>query len=398
MNLHLAAPEYVLIVTAIVVILTDLFISQKRLLAVISIVGLCIAAVVTVVMWTDDPQTMFNNMMVLDKFALFFKLIFMGIAAIIILASVDYVSKLKNFQGEYHALIILATLGMILMAATTDLIAIFVALELTSISLYILVGLLKDQRSTESSLKYLLLGGVASAMLLYGMALIFGFTGTTKLGEIAQFIQSLPQETVTSSPGLLLGILLIIAGFGFKVAVFPFQFWVPDVYEGAPTPITMFLSIGSKAAGFAVIIRVFTISFSGPAEFGLEWGWILAIISAISMTFGNLVALPQKNIKRLLGYSSIAHAGYLLMGVAVIGMAAGTDQLGQSGLLFYLLTFAVTGAAAFIAIIAITNKINSDQIDDFEGMGKQSPIMALTLTLALVSLAGFPPTAGFLAK
>jgi len=202
--------------------------------------------------------------MAVDKFALFFKLLFLVIAALVILASTDYVSKFARFQGEYYALVLLSALGMMLMAATAELISIYIALELTSISLYVLVGFLKDPKSTEASLKYLLLGAVASAVLLFGMALVFGFTGQTQLGEIAQAIQGMSLAGVLDSPGLILGMVLMVAGFGFKIAAVPFHMWVPDVYEGAPTPITAYLSVASKAAGFAIILRVFYSAFGLP--------------------------------------------------------------------------------------------------------------------------------------
>jgi NADH-quinone oxidoreductase subunit N len=398
LNIGLAAPEFALLGTAIAVIVLDLFITRKRWLVYVCLAGLGAAAALTIAMWGDHPRLIFNNMLAVDNYALFFKLLFLGIAALIILASTDYVSKFKRFQGEYYALVLLATLGMILMAATTDLISIYLALELTAISFYVLVGFLKDRKSTEASLKYLLLGGVASAILLYGLALVFGFTGTTQLSEIAQFIQAMPAQSITDSPGLILGIILLVAGFGFKVAAVPFQFWVPDVYEGAPTPITLFLSVGSKAAGFAILLRVFYAAFSQPSALAEQWGIILAVLAAVGMTVGNVVAIWQTNIKRMLGYSSIAHAGYLLIGLAAVGMAQSGDTVGQSSILFYLLAFAVTDIAAFVAVIAITNKIGSDDISRFSGLGKQAPVLALALTLALLSLTGFPPTAGFLAK
>jgi len=398
LNLTLFIPEITLLVIAAIVILLDLFIEQKRWLAQVSISGLVIAGGVTIAMWGGSYPAIFNNMLAVDNFAIFFKMLFLGIAFLVILSSTDYVSKFSKFQGEYYALVLLATLGMMLMAATTNLIAIYIALELTSISLYALVGFLKDKKSTEASLKYLLLGAVASAVLLYGMALIFGFTGKTQLGEIAQVIQSLPPMTLLASPGLLLGIVLLVAGFGFKIAAVPFQMWVPDVYEGAPTPITAYLSVASKAAGFAVILRVFFSAFGLPVWLSLNWGLIFAALAAISMTVGNIIAIPQANIKRMLGYSSIAQAGYLMVGLAAMGMASAENILGQSGVLFFLASYTFTNMGAFIAIIAISNKLNSDLIEDYSGMGKRAPLLALALTLCLISLIGMPPAAGFMAK
>ncbi len=397
MNLALLIPELCLVVTAVAVILLDLVVQRKGALAVISLIGLVIAAGFTFVMrgtFTDAS----NNMLAVDGFALFFKLLFLGIAALVILSSVDYISKLSRFQGEYHALILLSTLGMMLMAAASDLISIYVALELTSISLYVLVGFLKDQKSTESSLKYLLLGAVASAVLLYGMALVFGFTGQTQLGEIAQALRTMSLTTVLANPALILGIVLMIAGFGFKIAAVPFHMWVPDVYEGAPTPITAFLSVGSKSAGFALILRVFYSAFGLPEWLSLDWGLVFAVLAAIGMTIGNVVALPQVNIKRMLGYSSIAQAGYLMVGLAAMGVASASSLTGQSTILFFLAGYTLANLGAFAAIIAITGKVDSDLIQDFSGMAKRAPVLALALSLCLISLIGMPPAAGFMAK
>ena len=398
MNLGLLAPELSLAVTAIVVILLDLVIQRKGWLVVVSLVGIAVSAGFSLAMWGGNAQAIFNNMLAVDNFALFFKLLFMGIAALVILASVDYVSRIKRFQGEYLALILLSALGMMLMAATTELISLYIALELASISLYALVGFLKDKKSTEAALKYLLLGAMASAVLLFGMALVFGFTGETQLGEIAQVIQAMSPQAVLASPGLILGMVLLVAGFGFKIAAVPFHMWVPDVYEGAPTPITAYLSVGSKAAGFAIIMRVFYSAFELPSLLSLNWGLIFAVLAAISMTLGNIVALPQGNIKRMLGYSSIAQAGYLMVGLATVGLSPASDIVGRSSLLFFLAGYSLTNLGAFIAIIAISNKLNSDLIDDYSGMAKRAPLLALGLTLSLISLIGMPPAVGFMAK
>jgi NADH-quinone oxidoreductase subunit N len=398
LNLGLLAPELTLAAFAILVILLDLFIQRKGWLVVVSIAGIMVAAGFTIAMWGSHSQAIFSNMLAVDNFALFFKLLFLVIAALVILASVDYVSKFSRFQGEYYALVLLSALGMMLMAATAELISIYIALELASISLYALVGFLKDSKSTESSLKYLLLGAVASAVLLFGMALVFGFTGKTQLGEIAQAIQSLSLSGVLASPGLILGMVLMVAGFGFKIAAVPFHMWVPDVYEGAPTPITAYLSVASKAAGFAVILRVFYSAFGLPSWLSLDWGLIFAVLAAIGMTLGNIIAIPQNNIKRMLGYSSIAQAGYLMVGLATVGFSPAADIVGRSGLLFFLASYALTNLGAFIAIIAISNKLDSDLIQDYSGMSRRAPLLALALTLCLISLIGMPPAAGFMAK
>jgi NADH-quinone oxidoreductase subunit N len=398
LNLGLLAPELSLAGTAIAVILLDLVIQRKGWLVAVSILGILVSAGFGIAMWGGGSQAIFNNMLAVDGFALFFKLLFLGIAALVMLASVDYVSKFARFQGEYCALVLLSALGMMLMAATSELISIYIALELASISLYALVGFLKDSKSTEASLKYLLLGAVASAVLLFGMALVFGFTGKTQLGEIAQAIQGMSLQNMLASPGLVMGIVLLVAGFGFKIASVPFHMWVPDVYEGAPTPITAYLSVGSKAAGFAIVLRVFFSAFGLPTWLSLDWGLIFAVLGAISMTLGNIAAIPQTNIKRLFGYSSIAQAGYLMVGLATVGLSPAADVVGRSAILFFLASYSLTNLGAFTAIIAISNKLKSDLIEDYSGMIKRAPLLALGLSLCLISLIGMPPAAGFMAK
>jgi len=395
LNFDLLTPELGLCGTALLVILADLVVERKTVLAGLSVVGLLVAIGLTLWLWGQGPATAFGGMLVMDQFALFFKLILCGAAILVILSSVDYVSKFPRFQGEYYGLILFSAVGMMLMAATRELVSIYISLELASISLYILAGFLKDHRSSEAGLKYLLLGAVASAVLLYGMALVFGFSGTTHLDKIAGMVGSL--EGLGANPGLLLGIVLMVAGFGFKIASVPFQMWVPDVYEGAPTPITAYLSVASKAAGFAVILRVFITAFGEPAWLSQNWGMLFAILSALSMTVGNVVALAQGNIKRMLGYSSIAQAGYLMVGLAAVGRGPG-DFIGQSSILFFLASYALTNLGAFIAVIAISNKVDSDLIDDYSGMARRAPLLALALAFCLISLTGIPPTAGFVAK
>jgi NADH-quinone oxidoreductase subunit N len=230
------------------------------------------------------------------------------------------------------------------------------------------------------------------------MTLVFGTTGETQLGAIAGAIQSMGMSSILDSPALLMGIVLMVAGFSFKIAAVPFQMWVPDVYEGAPTTVTAYLSVASKAAGFAIIMRIFYSAFGIPDWLSSNWGMIFAVLAIVSMIFGNVVAIPQSNIKRMLGYSSIAQAGYLMVGLATFGMAAASDTVGQSTIMFFLTSYALTNLGAFIAIIAISNKIGSDEINDFAGMFKRAPLLALALTLCLISLIGMPPAAGFMAK
>lgn len=279
-----------------------------------------------------------------------------------------------------------------LMCSTGELISIYIALELASISLYALVSFLKDPKSSEAGLKYMILGAISSAVLLLGMAFVFGITGSTHLDQIADKVSALVSGgQLWDYPALLFGIVLMVAGFGFKIASVPFQMWVPDVYEGAPTPITAFLSVASKAAGFAVILRVFYTAF-GIEAISADWGMIFAVLGAISMTLGNVVAIAQTNIKRMLGYSSIAHAGYIMVGLAAV------STLGKSGVLFFLAGYALANLGAFIAIIAISNKTGSDEISDYSGMSRRSPVISFILAFCLISLIGIPPTVGFMAK
>ena len=391
MNFWLLSPELSLFGIALVVILLDLFIEQKKALAGISVIGLIIPLAFTIALW-GEQQASFSGMLVVDNFSLFFKFLILGIAALVILSSVDYVSKFARFQGEYYALILLSAGGMMLMASTGELISIYIALELASISLYVLASFLKDPKSSEAGLKYMILGAISSAILLLGMAFVFGLTGTTHLDQIAANVGGLISGgQLTDSPALLLGIVLLVAGFGFKIASVPFQMWVPDVYEGAPTPITAYLSVASKAAGFAVILRVFYTAFGAETISG-DWAMIFAVLAAISMTLGNVVAIAQTNIKRMLAYSSIAHAGYIMIGLAAI------STLGKSGVLFFLAGYALANLGAFIAIIAISNKIDSDEITDYSGMARRSPVIAFILAFCLISLIGIPPTVGFMAK
>jgi len=392
------APEISLLCFALLIIMLDLFIANKRVLPFIAVAGALLSAFFVLMLWGGQATEAFYRTIAVDQFGLFFKLLILASTVLVIMASNKYVAKFERFQGEFYALLMLSAIGLMLLVSAINLITIYVALELSGISLYILVSFLKDKKSSEAGLKYLILGSVASAILLYGMALVFGMTGNTCLTCIADYIKGMPDLSLVSVPALLVGLVLLITGFGFKIASVPFQMWVPDVYEGAPTPITAYLSVASKAAGFAVIARVLMTAFGMPAWLHNEWAVIIAVLAAVTMTAGNVMALAQTNIKRLLGYSSIAQAGYLMVGLAAIGMGSQADSTLRSGLLFFLLSYTLTNLGAFIAIIAISNKINSDQIEDYTGMGKRAPMLAVALTLCMVSLTGLPPTAGLIAK
>ena len=402
------SPEIAMVGVALLVIGLDLVVRRKGFLVLASAVGLLVPLGLSIWLWIDvnsidvtnevEKQRLVHifNTLTVDHFALFFKFLVLGVAGLIVLASADYVRKMERYQGEYYGLILFSATGMMLLAAAGELITIYIALELTTLPLAALAAFLMNARSSEAGMKFLILSAISSALLLYGMALVFGFTGSTYLPDIAEKVGSLSGETFGGEFALLLGIILIVAGFGFKISSVPFQMWVPDVYEGAPTPVVAYLSVASKAAGFAVLLRVFYTGFDALA---LDWGILFAVLAAASMTVGNVVAIAQSNIKRLLGYSTIAHAGYLLVGLAAI--AANADDkltIGPSSVLFYLGAYAATNLAAFFAIIAISNKIDSDQIDDFAGMSRRAPYLAFALALALVSLIGIPPTGIFIAK
>jgi NADH-quinone oxidoreductase subunit N len=395
MNLTLLLPEIILAAAALLAVLADLLSSRKGWVTVVSLAGIAAAFGSAIALSGQEPQAVWQGLLAVDRLAFFMKLIFLGLSALIILASVDYVKCMGGFHGEYHALILLSTLGMMLLASSSSLITIFVSLELVSVPIYALAGFLKDQRGTESALKYILLSAVNSAVLLYGLALVFGFTGETSLAGVAGSIGALSASGVWAQPGLLFGLALVLAGFGFKIAAVPFHMWAPDVYEGSPTPVALLLSAGSKLAGFAVLLRVLVTAFQAPMELSQGWGLILAVISALGMTLGNLLAIPQTNIKRLLAYSGIAHSGYMLAAVAAAGVTA--DIASASALLLYMLAFALAEVAAFTAVTIASGRI-SDNIADYAGLGKRSPWLAAGLTVGLISLTGIPPAAGFIAK
>ena len=401
------SPEIAMVGIALLVILLDLVVGRKGFLAVAAGVGLLVPFGLSVWLWTEvngkpaGELTHIFNTLTVDQFALFFKFLVLAVVALVVLASVDYVGKMEGHQGEYYALILFSATGMMLLAAANELITIYVSLELTALPLAALAAFLMTAKSSEAGMKFFVLSAVSSALLLYGMALVFGFTGSTYLPDIAAQAEELasPGSAFGNNYAFLLGVVLIVAGFGFKISSVPFQMWVPDVYEGAPTPVTAYLSVASKAAGFAVLLRVF---YTGLGAFELDWGILFASLAAASMTIGNLVAIAQSNIKRLLGYSTIAHAGYLLVGLAAIAARSedltGGPTIGPTSVLFYLGAYAVTNLAAFFAIIAISNKVNSDQISDFAGVARRAPYVTFALALALVALIGVPPTGIFIAK
>jgi NADH-quinone oxidoreductase subunit N len=395
-------PDLALLVAAGLIVVIDAVLpagagraSTRRAMAVtLALVGIAASAAWSLALVLSDEQgPAFEGLIVVDDYTLFFNFLFAGVAAVIVLASVDYLER-SRFPAEYLALVLCSTVGMMLMAASVDLVAIFVALELQAICFYVLVGFNKDARSSEAALKYLLLGAISTAVTLYGMAYLFGLSGSTSLSGIADFVADADSSTRS---GLVLAAVFLAAGLGFKMAVVPFQMWVPDVYQGAPTPVTAYLSVASKAAGFAVVMRIFVVAM-GEGLISSDWSNLFAAIAALSMTLGNVAALMQGNIKRMLGYSSIAQAGTFLIGLAAVAAEDPQLLLGTSSVVFFLGTYAFTNLGAFVAVIAISGKIGSDEIADYSGLAKRSPWLAAGLAICLVSLTGIPPTAGFWAK
>ena len=394
-DVNLLGPELVLMVVGGFLLIADLFLRDRRLLMGVTLGALFGSIIYAAVLLSEGyvGDSGFHGVLVVDRFSIFFQILLAAAAMAAVLVSSETLARVPSRRGEYLALILFSTAGLQLLAGTRDLIGIFIALELTSISQYILVGFHKDRWSSEAGLKYLLTGAVASAVLLYGMAILLGLTGSTNLSEIAQYIGS---QGSGREEALLLAAVFLIAGFGFKAAVAPFQMWAPDVYTGAPTPIAAYLSVASKAAAFAVLIRVFFEAL-GDDLLAEHWKTVFAALATFSMFVGNFFALRQNNIKRMLAYSSVAQAGTLLIGMAAI-TADRSELLGASGILFYLAGYTVTNLAAFIVIIIVANERGTYAIKDYAGLGRQSPWLAAVLAFALISLIGLPPTAIFFGK
>lgn len=389
LNLHIIAPEIIIVITGMAVLIAGLFMKRERneRLAALSLAGLVVAGIAIVRLWDTQNVIGLEGMAMADRFALFLAGVFIVIAALTVLISVAYPPIRAVERGEYYALVLFATAGMMLMAAGTDLIVLFLGLEMFSICLYILAGFLRPRESSEeSALKYFLLGAFASGFLLYGIALTFGATGETNLAEIAVFLV----EAGLRTPMLLLGLGLILVGFGFKIAMAPFHMWTPDVYEGAPTTITAFMAAGTKTAGFAALLRILTQAFP---TLQADWVPILGVLAVVTMTLGNVVAIWQNNIKRMLAYSSIAHAGYILVAVT----AATNEAL--SAALYYLLVYALMNLGAFAVIVALGRRDREYvSVSDFSGLSAKQPALAAVMALFMLALTGFPPTGGFVGK
>jgi NADH-quinone oxidoreductase subunit N len=402
-DLDRIGPELVLMVAAGGVLLINLALGQRerRWLPFGVLGALAASATWAAVLVARDREAVgFGGTYSLDTFSVFFGFLFIGVAGLVVLASVDLARTLRH-QGEFWALLLLATAAMMLLAGARDLILIFIALELASISQYVLAAFLKNDRASEAGLKYILLGATASAVILYGMAFLFGIAGTTKL-VAPDGGASIASVVAEGDPGLRAGlvaaIVLLAAGLSFKAALVPFQMWVPDVYQGAAVPVAAFLSVGSKAAGFAVVLRIFYEGFGPDSFVGSDWSNVFAAVAAVSMTAGNVLALVQTDIRRLLGYSSVAQAGNIAVGVAAVAASGDGASLGAGGAAFFLATYVFTNLGAFFAVLAISQRVESFAIADYAGMARRAPLLAAVLGFCFVSLTGIPPTAGFVAK
>jgi NADH-quinone oxidoreductase subunit N len=389
-NLLPLLPAIQVLLTALVVLLRDLFIGDeepKGFLAFVSLIGLGLAAVEVVALW-GARESAFTESFLLDDFALFFALVFLLVGALTILSSIQYVRQHGIHEGEYYALILFATVGMMVMAAANDLLVFFLGLETMSVAVYVLTGMWRSSaRSSEAAMKYFLMGAFATGFLLYGIALIYGATGSTNLNVIAERLVEQPRDWPLYLVG---GGFLLLVGFAFKIGAVPFHFWVPDVYEGAPTPVAGFMSVAVKAAAFAAWARILMHKLS-PLD--SDWVVPLSIVAVATMTFGNLLAIGQSSVKRMLAYSSIAHAGYLLIAI-VVG-----EEWGGMPLLFYVAAYAFMTFGAFAVLSSLADDTGPrESYSDLAGLGFKRPLLGLTMSLFMLSLAGFPPLGGFVGK
>jgi len=380
-------PELVITTGALVVLIADVLLPRERRARLawitLAVIGATLASLAP---FASTHVEVAHGLLAVDRFALFFKIVFLIAAAITVLMSTRYLAVEGASPGEYYFLILCATLGMMVMAGGIDLITIFIGLETMAVSFYILAGFIKpSQRSNEAAVKYFLLGAFSLGILLYGMSLMYGLSGTTNLRVMAGSF-----DAASRDPRLVLAVILVVAGVGFKIAAVPFHMWAPDVYEGAPTPITAFLSVGSKAASFAMLIRIFV---EGLPSMSGDWRLLFWVLSIVTMTVGNVAAVTQSNVKRMLAYSSIAHAGYVL-----IGIVAGTPR-GITATLVYLMIYSFMQLGAFAVVVLLRRSdVAGDDLKDFSGLHFRNPFAAFAMLLFMLSLGGIPPTAGFMGK
>ena len=390
------SPQLVLLLAGLLVLALDLIWGEERKgwLPYVALLGLAGTLATTVALW-GRGEALFAGVFAVDPFALFFQIVAVLAAGLVILTSLGYFEGRTAYKGEFYSLLLFASLAITLMAAAVDLIMVYISIEVLSITSYVLTGFLRqDRKSNEAAIKYFLYGAAASAAMLYGMSFLYGATGSTNLAQIAAALTSASSVEPGSLSWLVVSAaVLLLVGFGFKVSAVPFHQWAPDVYEGAPTPFTAFLSVGSKAAGFAVLMRVL---LTALPDLSVDWVALVAALSIVTMTLGNLVAIFQENIKRMLAYSSIAQAGYILIGL-VCWEPAG-EFGGISGVLLYLLAYLFTNLGAFTVVIAVEQATGSNEISDYAGLMRRNPWLAVALFIFFLSLVGIPPTGGFLGK
>ena len=390
---HAILPELILAGTILVVVLADSFLGPRRkhftmFIGLLGIVGALIATLTLV----GDERSTFDGAYVVDSFAVLFKVFFLSVAIVVLALSLRYFREGRYYQGEYYFLLLTAFLGCLTMASSRELLMLFISIELVSAPGFLIAAFRKsDPRSNESGLKFFLIGVLSSAVMLYGMSLVYGLTGTTYLSQIAEALTG----PAGDGPLILAAILFVVAGFAFKVSAVPFQFWAPDTYEGAPIPVAAFLSVASKAAGFAGLLQLMFVAFEPKAEF---WTPIFFALSVATMTIGNLVALSQTQVVRLLAYSSIAQAGYMLLPFALVGKDAATTDAAFTAAVLYILIYGVMNLGAFSVVVAVARERPNALVSDFAGLSVRAPLLAVAMATFLVSLAGIPPTAGFWAK
>ena len=390
-------PEIVLSGTILLLILFDLFIRNKRWLGLMAFLGCILSLVTTFQLYGMSPGWLFHHMIILDNFSLFFKVVSLLAALLVVWMSLGCREIREIHQGEYYTILLTSALGMFFMASSSNLLMAYLSLELVSITSYILTGFLPhNRRSTEAALKYLIYGEVASGTMIYGMSWIFGMTGNLDYARISEALF----QGQTNHLALFMAFIFILAGFGYKIVFVPFHMWSPDVYQGAPTPITAFLSVGSNAAGTAILMRFFFPAISRLGEggdwlfiSGVEWPHFLLMVSMVTMTLGNLCALNQQNLKRLLAYSGIAHAGYILMGLVVL------NNDGLKAMLFYIVVYLIMNLGAFLVVVIVANETGKEEIGDYRGLAwRGAAIPAVCMAIFLFSLTGLPPLAGFVGK
>ena len=401
--LSLAAPEIGMAILICLVLILDLFVAieNKARVGVAALVGVVILALVALGQWGEGARTTFNGFYVADNLSVFVKACVLACAAISILLLLQYAKVEKINYGELYAMLLFSVFGMLVMASGNDLLTIYLGVETMSISIYVLVAFMRhDPLSREAGLKYFLMGAFASGVLLYGMALAYGFTGTTSIRGIAAALSGEGGAAIASNPMMIFGLILMVAGFGFKLAAAPFHMWLPDAYTGAPTPVTGFMSVAVKFATVAALMRIFFLAFPAMAE---RWNALLWALAAFTMIWGNVAAIAQTSLKRMLAYSSIGHAGYLLMGVvvsmSVVDGKAAFSSMGISAVTFYLLAYLFTNLGAFGMLVLVCREgYRGDSIEDWRGIGQAHPWAGLAFVVFLLSLGGIPPTAGFVGK